>query len=297
MVIPIILDTDIGTDVDDAFALVMAALEPELDLRAVTTVYGDTHLRARMARKLLDMLGRKDVPVGIGLARPLIDGKNSYWGGWEGKRFLSETDASMPLQHLDAIQIMVEVLQNSDQPVSIVGIGPLTNLGVLLRDHHEVYPKIKEIICMAGTLEPDDEEWNVQCDPEAAHIIFTSGLPLKLGTRHFVNRPRITQADRARLLSSYQPVLKALVAMFDEFLSYKTRDFSPMYDPVTLSTVFTDRYLPMETRLFKILMQEDILHLMPAGAGGQNTYKIAVPTMVHPNAFIDYLVELLLTLS
>jgi purine nucleosidase len=297
MAVPIILDTDIGTDVDDAFALVMAALAPELDLRAITTVYGDTPLRSKMARKLLDMLGRADIPVATGLANPLYDGKDSYWGGWEGIGLLSESDATMPLPHKDAIQTMVQILQTAGEPVTLVGIGPLTNLAVLLRDYPEVHPKIREIICMAGTLEPNDEEWNVQCDPEAARIVFTSGLPLKLGTRHFVKQPRLTQAGRARLSAANHPVLNALVAMFDEFLSYKTRDFSPMYDPITLSTAFTDQFLPMESRTFRIVMDDNVLHLIPAETGEAGTYRIAVPTAVKPDAFINHLIDLLLTLA
>ena len=75
----------LSLDEDDAFAIAQAARSPDLDLRAVTTVYGDVHLRGRLARKLLDLLGRQHVPVAAGLARHLTPDKVPYWGGWEGE--------------------------------------------------------------------------------------------------------------------------------------------------------------------------------------------------------------------
>ncbi|MEJ2735479.1 MAG: nucleoside hydrolase [Anaerolineae bacterium] len=89
---PIILDADIGTDVDDAFALALAARSPELDLRAVSTVYGDVHLRALLARKLLILFGLADVPVAAGCGQPLTPERTPFWGGWEGVPVLAPSE-------------------------------------------------------------------------------------------------------------------------------------------------------------------------------------------------------------
>jgi purine nucleosidase len=290
---PIILDTDIGTDVDDAFALVMAVRKPHIDLRAVTTVYGDVDLRARMARKLLNLVGQPDIPVAAGEAQPLYDGKDSYWGGWEGVGFLTEADAGLSYDPRPAVRLMRETLLGTDQPLTLVGIGPLTNFAHLIRQHPEVRPQIKEIVCMAGSLRPNDEEWNVQCDPEAAKIMLESGLPLRLGTRHFVNQPWLTQKERQILRSRGDAVVQVLVDLLDEFLSHKTRTHSPMYDPVTLSMVYTDAFLPTVPKHFRIRMEQQILYLDVMDAPGEETRMIRVPTAVHPQAFIDDLVRTL----
>ncbi len=292
--IPIILDTDIGTDVDDAFALVMAVREPRIDLRAVTTVYGDVDLRARMARKLLNLMGRSDTPVAAGESQPLFDGKDSYWGGWEGAGFLTDADATLSYDPRPGVSMMQEILLQSEQPITLVGIGPLTNFALLLNQHPEVRSKIKEIICMAGSLLPNDEEWNVQCDPEAARIVLESGLPLRLGTRHFVNQPWLTQKERLILRSRGDAVVHVLVDLLDEFLSHKTRTHSPMYDPVTLSMVYTDAFMPTIPKPIRIRMENQILYLDVMAEPGEETRIIRVPTRVHPQTFINEFIQVLL---
>ncbi len=291
---PIILDTDIGTDVDDAFALAMAVKEPQIDLKAVTTVYGDVDLRARMARKLLDLLQRPDIPVAAGEGQPLYDGKDSYWGGWEGKRLLTPSDANLRYDPRPAVTLMRDLLLKSAEKITLVGIGPLTNFGILLRDHPEVFPQIKEIICMAGSLMPNDEEWNVQCDPQAALILLESGLPIKLGTRHYVRQPWITVKERSRLLQKGDAVVHILIDLMDEFLSHRTRTHTPMYDPVTLSTAFTEKFMPTESKLFALRMVNQVLFLDQLHQETENALNLQVPTDIYPQAFIQYLVSLLL---
>ena len=82
---PLLLDTDIGTDIDDVYALIFAAISPEFILRAVTTVNNDTALRARIARGILNLMGREDVPVIIGAGLSLTQGASRGWGGYEGE--------------------------------------------------------------------------------------------------------------------------------------------------------------------------------------------------------------------
>ena len=294
MGIPIILDTDIGTDVDDAFALVMAVKEPEIDLLAVTTVYGDVDLRARMAKRLLNLLGKSDIPVAAGQSQPLFDGKDSYWGGWEGKGLLEPLNEPITYDSDNAIDLMYGILKSASEKITLVAIGPLTNLAVLINNHPDVLPKVKEIICMGGTLQPNDEEWNVQCDPEAAYQLLTSGLPIKLGTRHFVNKALFTQEHRSELLSQADPVLDILVSLLDEFLSRKTRDYSRMYDPITLSMAFTNQFLPTRTYPFRVSSQDQIVTLTQAEQYSLTTYPLAVPEIVYPEAFMTYLMQILL---
>ena len=92
---PIILDTDIGTDVDDCLALALCLASTELKLTAVTTVYGDARLRARMVLKLLALRGIDDVPVAAGAEKPLLDRVPIYWEGHEGQGILAPEDSAL----------------------------------------------------------------------------------------------------------------------------------------------------------------------------------------------------------
>lgn len=284
---PIILDTDVGTDVDDAFAIAMAARVPRLKLEAVTTVYGDVQLRARLARKLLDLLGRSDVPVAAGLGQPLTPGKQVYWGGWEGEGFLTPDDATLPLDSRPGVDLLIDTIARAQPPVTVVAIGPLTNIAAALNRRPALAGQVRQIICMAGTVVPKEEEWNVQCDPEAARIVLQSGAPLTLGTRFVVNRPRLNRSHRNRLAACMDPALQALVAMLDNFLSRKGRDSTPMYDPVTLSLAFTEEYLQTEPTNVAVRLDSGVVHLVPQSKGSPN---MNISVSVRPKLFLEALV-------
>lgn len=287
----IILDTDVGTDVDDAFAIAQAARSPKLDLRAVTTVYGDVQLRARLARKLLNLLGRSQVPVAAGLGQPLTPNKVPYWGGWEGEGLLTPDDNSLPLDPRDGITLILDELAAAQQPLTLVAIGPLTNIAAVIQQAGDLRGQIREVICMAGTIVPDEEEWNVQCDADAARIVFQSGLPVTLGTRFLVNQPKLTRAHRDRIAMSPAPGTRALVDLLDHFLKIKRRDQTPMYDPVTLSMAYTDEFLQTQAMTLRVEQQGDAVTLMPDPEGGA---RINISVSVKPKAFVDHLVDLLL---
>ena len=288
---PVILDTDVGTDVDDAFAIAQAARSPDLDLRAVTTVYGDAQLRARLARKLLDLLDRPGVPVAAGLGQPLTPGKVPYWGGWEGEGLLEPADDSLPLDWRDGVTLILDKLAAAPEPLTLVAIGPLTNIAAVIRRAGGLLDRIREIICMAGTLVPGDEEWNVICDADAARIVFESGLPVTLGTRFIVNQPKLGPAQRSRLAASPDPAVRALEVLLDHFLGIKRRDRTPMYDPVTLSMAYSDRFIQAEAMDLRVEQAGDNVTLTP-DPGGNARLNISVG--VQPEAFVDHLVDLLL---
>lgn len=287
----IILDTDVGTDVDDVFAIALAAKSPELKVEAVTTVYGDVRLRARIARKLLGLLGREDIPVAAGIGQPLTPGKQVYWGSWEGEGFLTAEDEALPLDPRSGVDLILDLLRTAREPITLVAIGPLTNIAAVLQREPGLAMCIREIICMAGTIVPGEEEWNVQCDPEAALIVFQSGVPVKLGTRFIVNQPRLTQAHRHRLAQSERPAVRALVAMLDLFLSRKGRDSTPMYDPVTLSMAFTDAYIQTKPMCIAVSLDDGVLRLDPQPNGEPN---MDISVSVRPQQFMEALVSRLL---
>lgn len=188
MPIPLIIDTDPG--VDDALALMLAAASPEVDLRAVTTVFGNVPLpmTTRNAGRVLALAGRADVPVAAGAARPLVHDRAERAEEWHGGDGLGGRASALPdpvaaPDARGALAVMAAVLRGSAEPVTIAPIGPLTNVALLLAAHPELAPRIGRIVWMGGSLGAGNvtgaAEFNAHCDPEAAHRVLTqSDVPV-----------------------------------------------------------------------------------------------------------------------
>jgi Inosine-uridine nucleoside N-ribohydrolase len=181
---PIIIDTDPG--IDDALALAIALYAEELDVRLITTVAGNVGLDKTTynALRLLKFFEKEQIPVAVGADKPLIrvyEDASSIHGksGMEGYEF--EEPTQTPIKE-NAVNAMRNVIMESDEPITIVAIGPLTNVALLLNVYPEVKTNIKEVVMMGGSASRGNmgvmSEYNVGVDPEAAHILFHSGLDI-----------------------------------------------------------------------------------------------------------------------
>jgi pyrimidine-specific ribonucleoside hydrolase len=179
--VPLVIDTDPG--VDDAVALLLALASPEVDLLAVTTVFGNVGLESTTAnaRRLLALGGRPDVPVGAGAERPLVHPQAMRADDWHAVDGLGGRSASLtelaPLDPRGAVELLADVLRAAEVPVTLAPIGPLTNIALLLAVHPELRPKIGRLVIMGGALSGGNTtgtaEFNVHCDPEAAHRVLS----------------------------------------------------------------------------------------------------------------------------
>ncbi|GAA3407278.1 nucleoside hydrolase [Paenibacillus hodogayensis] len=172
----IIIDTDIGDDIDDALAIQMALHSPELDVVGITTVFKSCPKRARLAAHLLYMNGRSDIPVALGAAAPLTGNWDSY------KEPCQYSEAAMG--HYDcgampeAASFLVEQTALHPQQIRVAAIGALTNIASAIRLSDDFARNVKEIVLMGGVYSYHYNEWNIKCDPEAAAIVFQSGIPI-----------------------------------------------------------------------------------------------------------------------
>ncbi len=171
----VIFDTDIGDDIDDAYALGFLLRSPEVQVLGVTTAFEDTHLRARLATRFLNSAGRGDVPVYEG---PKTAGKSHFT---QGKWAEGSPDRTYP----DAIEFMLNTIRRDPGQITLVAVAPLTNVGALIAKDPKTFGKLKRVVMMGGSVargygnkEQPDAEWNIVNDVAAAKALFGSGVPL-----------------------------------------------------------------------------------------------------------------------
>lgn len=243
MAIPVILDTDIGTDVDDALALALILASPELDLIGITCVYGDVELRARMARKLLGLAGRADVPVLAGARQPLLGLRDVYWAGHEGKGLLEPGDETLAPDAEHAVDFLVRTIRSNPGQVHLIAIGPLTNVALAVRREPRLAEDLAHLTMMGGAvrgpanLELPYAEHNIRSDPEAAHIVFSSGTPLTVVPLDVTTRVRIRSADLARVHASGTPFAEAIARQVELYPPFARRGWTHLHDPLAVAAV------------------------------------------------------------
>nr|WP_317495181.1 nucleoside hydrolase [Haloechinothrix sp. LS1_15] len=199
----LIIDTDPG--VDDAFAIALAALDPDTELLAVTTVFGNVPLEVTTdnARRVLALCDREDVPVAAGAARPLVHPQPHRAQHAHGADGLSGRAGQLPeptraAHDLGAVELMVRLLAATDEPVTIAAIGPLTNIALLLATRPDLAPAIDRLVIMGGAVSGGNvtaaAEFNIWSDPEAAQRVLAGEsvpsvlVPIDLTTRCAVDR-------------------------------------------------------------------------------------------------------------
>jgi len=234
--ISIILDTDIGDDVDDALALAIALNSPEIDLRGVTTVFRDAPRRALLAEQILWLFNR-NVPIHAGCSKPLLLSWDDLPGGANLGRQFEALDASLQYEETQhAIDFIIETAQNFDaeNPLTICPIGPLTNIALLLAKAPEIIPKIR-IVLMGGWWSEPNAEWNVRCDPEAAAMVFKSGAHITMVGIDVTKKCVLSEAQVEQFQEAGTPRAQFLYDLI-KLWNHKVT----LHDPLTLLTLFDD---------------------------------------------------------
>jgi purine nucleosidase len=243
--IPLILDTDIGTDVDDCLAVAVLLGSPEIDLVGITTVYGDVGLRARMTRKLLHLADRNDVPVHEGIGAPLMRNHPVYWPGHEGQGLLAEGDEERfgrgPDGH--AVDYLIERVMAQPGEVHLLAIGPLTNVAAAMIRQPQLAHNLAHLTIMGGFIAPwtghrGAAEHNILCDPEAARAVFASGAPISLVPLDVTLKTMITQEGVTAIREVGTPFHHAVadqVALYPPFEERGGQTF--LHDPLAAAAI------------------------------------------------------------
>ncbi|MHC6222803.1 nucleoside hydrolase [Arthrobacter sp. MMS24-S77] len=228
----IILDTDIGSDVDDALALALILGSPEAELLGVTTVYGDTLLRARLAKRLGKLAGC-DVPVYCGIGTPL-SGREVWWPGHEGS--LHEGLENESIQHEDAVNYLLRQVSEHPGEIDIVAIGPLTNIAAALKEDPAFGRNVRHLWIMGGAFGSDEAEHNFRSDDLSASIVFSSNLNITV-TGLEITREVEMRRDQLELIAAAGPLGAALNADIRQWWDFWNEEWNVPHDPITVLTL------------------------------------------------------------
>ena len=255
--IPVLIDCDPGQD--DALALLLALGSPELDVLGVTAVAGNQTLDKTTANALrvLELAGRTDIGVAAGADGPLA-GELVVAADAHGETGLDGVDLPPPSAEAVAAHakdFLAEKAAASDQPVTLVALGPLTNIALLLEAHQETAEKIERVVLMGGAIHEGNQtpsaEFNIWIDPDAAARVFESGLDVTMVGLDVTNKAVLSNAD-AESLRGAGPVAEAAADMLEFYLGFYNEAYdhggAPIHDAVALAHVFRPDFLTVEDR-------------------------------------------------
>jgi purine nucleosidase len=229
----IIIDTDIGDDVDDAFALALAVKSPELKVLGVTTTFGDTEARARIVDRFLGEVGRADIPVFAGKAAAT---KNPM-----SQRVYGESGRFAKSAHADAVEFVLEQIRKYPGEITLIAIGPLMNVGAAIDKDAATFRRLKRVVLMGGsvrrgygdllytaTIAPM-AEWNILNDIPSAQKLFAAGVPLYVMPLDSTQL-KLDEVKRAWLFSQGTAVTDQLAVLYHLW----GQQTPTLFDPMTL---------------------------------------------------------------
>ena len=258
----VILDMDPG--IDDALAILLAVKSPELKVEAITTVSGNVHVDKASLNvlKILELAKVRNVPVAKGMQRPLIRELETaeHIHGEDG---LGNTKLPVPkllLHPKHAVDLLIEKISSAPKEITLVTTGPLTNVAMAILKEPKIVHQIKEVILMGGAfaLTPYGygnvtpvAEFNIWCDPEAAKIVFHSGLPIvAVGLDVTADPSACLREDHLKKLSSAKTAISKFIVQASRFYLMRTqRDLMELHDPIAVA-VAIDKSLVATRRFF-----------------------------------------------
>jgi purine nucleosidase len=240
----VILDTDIGDDIDDAFALALVLRSPEFHLLGITTEFGDTELRARLVDRYLAAVGRSDIPVAAGVETAAA---NHFTQAAYAR---SEPDR----KHLDAVDFLLGQIRAHPGEITLLSIGPLPNVEAAIARDPATFHMLKRVVMMGGSIyrgydsarsasTPPEPEWNIRCDPAGAQALLHSGVPVFLlpldSTQVHLKLPELLG-----IVKHGSALTDQLTLLYHQWAGSREWPEPTLYDPVAVSYALRPELCP-----------------------------------------------------
>jgi len=244
--IPVILDTDIGGDIDDTWALVMMLKSPELDVKLVVTDTGNTMYRAKIVAKMLEIARRTDIPIGIGLH--LSDDLGGQ-ADWVKEYELSSYPGTI---YRDGVQALIETIMNSPEPITLICIGPMPNISAALKREPEITCKAR-FVGMHGSIrkgyngsEKVSAEYNVSAYPKDCQKVFTAPWDMTITPLDTCGLVKLEGEKYQKVAECKDPLIQALIENYKVWAKSTPGRSSVLFDTVAIYLAFSEELLVME---------------------------------------------------
>ncbi|MGD0790045.1 MAG: nucleoside hydrolase [Terracidiphilus sp.] len=263
----VILDTDIGDDIDDAFALALVLRSSELRVLGVTTEYGDTELRAKLVDRFLEAVGRTDVPADVGIPTPHANVFTQ--AAYAQQRILPPVDrctlqllsvSQMPIpqrekdryeacqtDRRDAVGFILRSASARPEKITLIAIGPLINIQAAIERDPETFRKLKRVVMMGGSIyrgydgqngerRPAAAEWNISRDPAGLKALLASGVPVFMMPLDST-QIHLETVDREAIFSHGSPLTDQLTLLYHQWLAGNEGHATAptLFDPVAVA--------------------------------------------------------------
>jgi purine nucleosidase len=242
----IIIDTDIGDDVDDAFAVALALYSPELQILGISTTFGDTETRAKLVDRFLGEAGRQEIPVAVGT--PGI-----AKGSFTQRRYAEAGRRFTKLSHPKAVDFIIEQIRRYPGQITLVAIGPLMNVGALIDKDPETFRKLRQVVLMGGSIArrygdlgyaPDrgpEPEWNIVNDIPSAQKLFASGVPIYMMPLDSTQL-KLDEVKRSILFQAGTPLTDTLTLLYHEW----GQETPTLFDVMTVAYILEPALCPVQ---------------------------------------------------
>jgi purine nucleosidase len=279
----IILDTDIGTDVDDALALAVLLGSKEVDLIGITTVYGDVRTRSQIAMHLCSMAAR-EIPTFMGNDKT-ISGREAWMSGSEGKNF--KDLQSLTPQSKSAVDFLIEEVTAHPGSIDLIAIGPLTNIARAIQSCENFEKKVKRVWIMGCDFTQSRVEHNIECDIEAARIVLESRLPISIldlpsSQKTIIKMQEIEQISKAPIFGTI------LHAEIKSWIEPRNQDWTIPHDPIAILSLLNPEFFETSTA-GQVTLDPDGFSFWNESPNGN----VMLINPIHPEAAVQRMIELI----
>jgi purine nucleosidase len=234
----VLIDTDIGDDIDDALALALALRSPEIELKGVTTVFGDTQKRAHLAAHILRVFRREDISVAAGQQMPLL--LRHRPSGVPQAAILDTCVTTPELSPYSSPELIIQTAMAHQGHLTLLCLGPLTNVAIALTIEPHLFTAIRSIVMIGGTSSFPLPEWNVRSDAMAAQIVLAAGVPVTLLGWNVTKRCQLRESDIERLRYESSPQTRLLSQLIAVWQRHRPR-WHPrqpyLHDPLAIAAL------------------------------------------------------------
>ena len=293
----IILDTDIGDDIDDALALAFAVMSGKIDLLGVTTVFKNAVQRAELACCLLETLDRTDIPVYAGIGKTLLQSIPDWEQVAAGHRprqmeVLKKQQPSIQPKPEHAVDFIIDTVMASDGDITLVPIGPFTNIAAAFILEPRLAQKTK-ICMMGGATDQVRPEWNALCDPEATRVVFGTGVPITMVGLD-VTTKCVMCYDQVKAVGAVdRPINQICFELIHLWGGDNPEPRPTLHDPLAIATLIDPTLCETRDMRIEVETRGDRLRGSTVPIAGEPNTSVCVS--VDAARFMDYFVKTLTT--